>query len=114
MSAGMFASVFAVVRRIPKGRVATYGDVAAASGHPGAARQVVWALRAGEGLPWHRVVGAGGRIRLTGENGFEQRLRLRSEGIAIAGDRIDLKTYGHAFPRTAKTAAVKLKKLGKS
>lgn len=94
MKRGMFSDMLAAVRRIPKGRVSTYGDIAAASGHPGAARQVVWALRAGEGVPWHRVVGAGGRIRLTGESGFEQRLRLRSEGVAITGDRIDLKVYG--------------------
>jgi methylated-DNA-protein-cysteine methyltransferase-like protein len=93
----MFADVLEKVRRIPKGRVSTYGEVAAASGHPGAARQVVWALRAGENVPWHRVVGAGGRIRLTGESGFEQRLRLRSEGIVIAGDRIDLKKYRYVF-----------------
>ena len=92
---GMFADMLAHVRRIPKGSVSTYGEVAAASGHPGAARQVVWALRAAENVPWHRVVGAGGRIRLTGESGFEQRMRLRSEGIAIAGDKIDLMKYGH-------------------
>jgi methylated-DNA-protein-cysteine methyltransferase-like protein len=93
----MFMDMLAVVRRIPRGRVSTYGGVAAASGHPGAARQVVWALRAGENVPWHRVVGAGGRIRLTGESGFEQHLRLRSEGVAIVGDKIDLKKYSHAF-----------------
>jgi methylated-DNA-protein-cysteine methyltransferase-like protein len=89
--------MLAAVRRIPKGRVATYGEVAAASGHPGAARQVVWALRAGESVPWHRVVGAGGRIRLTGENGFEQRLRLQSERVVITGSKIDLKKYRHTF-----------------
>ena len=94
----MFEDILAKVRRIPKGRVSTYGAIATASGHAGAARQVVWALRAAEGAPWHRVVGAGGRIRLTGESGFEQRLRLRSEGIQIAGDKIDLKKYGHSFP----------------
>jgi methylated-DNA-protein-cysteine methyltransferase-like protein len=108
----MFAEMLAKVRRIPKGRVSTYGEVAAASGHPGAARQVVWALRSGgedgNGIPWHRVVGAGGRIRLTGENGFEQRLRLQSEGVVIAKDKIDLKRYGHSF------SPVKLKKSGKS
>ena len=85
----MFERVLSVVRRIPKGKVATYGDVAAASGYPGAARQVVWALRSGgKAVPWYRVLGAKGRIRLTGENGFEQKLRLRSEGVAIAGDRV--------------------------
>ena len=98
----MFERVLATVRRIPKGRVMTYGDVAEGSGHPGAARQVVWALRTAENLPWHRVVGAGGKIRLTGENGFEQRLRLQSEGIAIAGDKIDLRRYGHSLERRGK------------
>jgi len=93
----MFEDVLAQVRRIPKGRVSTYGAVAAASGHAGAARQVVWALRTGQGVPWHRVVGAGGRIRLTGESGLEQRLRLRTEGVVIAGDRIDLKQFGYVF-----------------
>src|SRR5713101_2087608 len=52
--------------RSPRGKVATYGQVAATAGFPGAARQVVWALRAFRGLPWHRVVGAGGAIRVTG------------------------------------------------
>ena len=99
----MFDHMLATVRRIPKGKVATYGDVAAASGHPGAARQVVWALRAGsksgrKPVPWHRVLGAGGKIRLTGEAGLEQRLRLRSEGVGFKGDRVDLGRFGHTFP----------------
>jgi methylated-DNA-protein-cysteine methyltransferase-like protein len=95
----MFQQILATVRRIPKGKVATYGAVAEASGHPGAARQVVWALRAGKGVPWHRVIGAGGRIRLTGEPGFEQRLRLRTEGVTMTGDRIDMAIHGHKFGR---------------
>jgi methylated-DNA-protein-cysteine methyltransferase-like protein len=93
----MFEKVWKTVRRIPKGRVATYGQVAEASGHPGAARQVVWALRAGKALPWHRVLGAKGVLRLKGESGAEQRLRLRLEGVVIAGDRVDLKRFGHLF-----------------
>jgi methylated-DNA-protein-cysteine methyltransferase-like protein len=94
----MFERMLGVVRRIPKGRVATYGDVAAASGHPGAARQVVWALRSGgKAVPWHRVLGAKGRILLTGENAFEQKLRLRTEGVTITGDRVDLNQYGYRF-----------------
>ena len=72
MPAGMFTRILATIRKIPKGKVATYGDVAAASGYPGAARQVVWALRTGKAVPWHRVLGARGRILLKGENGFEQ------------------------------------------
>ena len=93
----MFKKIQATVRRIPKGKVATYGDVAAASGFPGAARQVVWALRDGKALPWHRVLGAKGRILLPGESGLEQRLRLRTEGVAFTGDRVDLTRYGHRF-----------------
>jgi methylated-DNA-protein-cysteine methyltransferase-like protein len=95
----VFDRVLRTVRRIPKGKVATYGDVAAASGYPGAARQVVWALRTGKGVPWHRVLGAKGIIRLKGEAGFEQRLRLRTEGVVVSGDRVDLKQYGHVFRR---------------
>ncbi len=106
----MFEQMLRTVRQIPKGKVATYGDVAAAAGYPGAARQVVWALRSGgKGVPWHRVLGAKGRILLPGENGLEQRLRLRSEGVAVHGDRIDLGQYGYAF----KTRRVNLR-LGKS
>lgn len=112
---GMFEQILATVRRIPKGKVASYGEVAAASGHPGAARQVVWALRSGgKAVPWHRVIGARGRIRLTGEPGFEQRLRLRSEGVTIAGDRVDLAKHQFVFkPQPVKSPRVK-SSLGKS
>jgi methylated-DNA-protein-cysteine methyltransferase related protein len=86
------------VRDIPKGKVATYGEVARAAGYPGAARQVAWALHAsGGGLPWHRVVGAGGRVLLGGDAGIEQQLRLRQEGVAFRGGRIDMRTHGHRF-----------------
>jgi methylated-DNA-protein-cysteine methyltransferase-like protein len=95
----MFPAMLEKVRRIPKGKVATYGDVAAASGFPGCARQVVWALRAGKSVPWHRVVGAKGLIRLPGEAGLGQKLLLRMEGVEIARDRVDLAQYGHKFRR---------------
>ena len=69
----------------------TYGEVATAAGHKGAARQVVWALHnCGPDIPWHRVVGAGGRIRLPGEAGMEQRLRLEAEGVVFTGGRVKL------------------------
>jgi len=93
----MFEAILKTVRRIPKGKVATYGDVAAASGFPGCARQVVWALRAGKNEPWHRVLGAKGIIRLTGESAFEQKLRLQSEKVVVTRDRVDLKVFGHKF-----------------
>lgn len=74
-----------VIRRIPRGKTMTYGEVAAAAGHKGSARQVVWALQnCGPDVPWHRVVGAGGKIRLPGEAGLEQRLRLEAEGVRLA------------------------------
>lgn len=67
----------------------TYGEVAEKAGHPGCARQVVWSLKnAGPDLPWHRVVGAGYKIKLTGEPGLEQRLRLESEGWRVRGSKL--------------------------
>ena len=94
---GMFQKIHAVVRHIPKGKVATYGDVAKAAGYPGASRQVVWALRTGRGLPWHRVLGVGGRILLPGESGLEQRLRLQAERVSFRGDRVDMATHQHSY-----------------
>jgi len=82
----MLAEMRKVVRKIPKGKVATYGAVAKAAGFPGAARQVAWALRGTDGkLPWHRVLGAGGKILLPRSAGLEQRARLESEGVAFRG-----------------------------
>jgi methylated-DNA-protein-cysteine methyltransferase-like protein len=91
----MFSRIHAVILKIPPGKVSTYGAVARAAGFPGAARQVVWALRQGKALPWHRVVGSGGRIALPGEAGFEQRLRLESEGVLFSGSRVNMKECEH-------------------
>jgi methylated-DNA-protein-cysteine methyltransferase related protein len=94
----MFRAMLAQIRRIPRGKVATYGDVAYAAGFPGYARQVAWALNSGApGVPWHRVLGAGGKILLGGETGFEQRMRLRSEGVAFHGLKVNLKIHRHNF-----------------
>ena len=87
------------VRKIPRGKVASYGAVAQAAGFPGRARQVVWALQKARGIPWHRVVGAGGRILLTGERALEQRLQLETEGVRIRGNRIDMSKFEHRFRR---------------
>jgi methylated-DNA-protein-cysteine methyltransferase related protein len=83
-----------VVARIPRGRVITYGEVAKAAGFPRAARLTVRALQGGTGLPWHRVVAAGGRIALPGEEGREQRLRLEMEGVTFRGHRVRMELYG--------------------
>ena len=86
----MFARIREAILTIPRGKVASYGEVARAAGFPGAARQVVWALRQSHGLPWHRVLAAGGRIALPGEAGFEQRLRLEAEGVQFSGSRVNM------------------------
>jgi len=104
--APFFESVYALVREIPRGRVATYGQIAALLGNPRGARAVGWALRAlpagkAARLPWHRVVGRGGRISL-GERpaGLEQRRRLRAEGVRFSAGRVDLARHG-LWPRRA-------------
>lgn len=81
--------VWEVVRQIPRGRVATYGEIADEVGCT--ARQVGWALRragAGRRLPWHRVVAAQGRIALPDDAGLEQCLRLEQEGVPFRGRRV--------------------------
>ena len=100
----MFEKMLAQVRRIPHGKVATYGDVAYAAGFPGAARQCAWALHSSDGtIPWQRVVGAGGKILCTGEMGLEQRLRLQGEGVSFTGLRVNLATHQHSLTRSQKT-----------
>ena len=97
-ASGMFAEMLRQVRRVPRGKVATYGDIAYAAGFPGAARQVAWALHADStGLPWHRIVGAGGTILLTGEDGFEQRMRLQSEAVGFLGLKVNMAAHRHEF-----------------
>ena len=87
------------IRKIPKGKVSTYGEVARAAGFPGRARQVVWALSNARGLPWHRVVGAGGKIPLPGEQGLEQRMRLETEGVAFRSGRVWIEKHQYNFGR---------------
>jgi len=82
---------------LPAGTVASYGSIARAAGWTGAARQVVRILRQVPGLPWQRVVGSGGAIKLPGENGAEQRFRLRMEGVTFRGTRVDMKRHEFHF-----------------
>jgi methylated-DNA-protein-cysteine methyltransferase-like protein len=99
----MFRRIAATIRKIPRGKVSTYGDVAYAAGFPGAARQVAWALHGSRGLPWQRVVGAGGRILLPGEAGFEQRMRLQGEGVQFVGSRVRMDLHQHAWFKGSKS-----------
>ena len=93
------AEVFAVVRRIPRGRVATYGQVAELAGYRGHARQVGYALSALDvdaPVPWHRVVNAKGQVsvRSGGSGGaMVQRMRLEQEGVVLRGNRVPLRDY---------------------
>ena len=87
------------IRALPAGTVSSYGAIAKAAGWPGAARQVVRILQQVQGLPWHRVLGSGGAIKLAGENAAEQRFRLRMEGITFRGARVDMKAHEFHFAK---------------
>ncbi|HVS16075.1 MAG TPA: MGMT family protein [Thermoanaerobaculia bacterium] len=87
-ASSLYCAIYRVVRRIPRGRVATYGQVARLAGHPGAARQVGYALHAlpgGSDVPWHRVLNARGEISARSEEGPEhlQRALLEEEGVVF-------------------------------
>lgn len=95
----LYRRIYAVVRQIPKGRVATYGQVARLAGVPRHARQVGYALHAlpaASDVPWHRVINAKGRISLRRDLGPEitQQLRLEREGVCFIGGRVPLGDYG--------------------
>ena len=101
MKQNLFDLVYRVVRRIPPGKVATYGQVARLLGMPRGARTVGWALRAlpeGSGVPWQRVVNAKGTISFTpgGYAASVQQALLEEEGIVFEQGRIDLRAYGWA------------------
>ncbi len=86
------------IRQIPRGKVATYAQVAAAAGYPLYHRHVAQLLhREGNALPWQRVVGAGGAIKLKYEAGMEQRARLEMEGVRFRGKRVDMAEHQHRF-----------------
>jgi methylated-DNA-protein-cysteine methyltransferase-like protein len=90
------------IRRIPRGKVSTYGAVARAAGFPGRARQVARVLHVSFGLPWQRVLGSGGEIKLRGDSAYEQRLRLEAEGIRFRGRRVDMKAHEFRYATSRK------------
>ena len=96
-SSKMRMRIESAIRRIPKGKVSTYGAVARGAGLPGSARQVAKVLHRGFGLPWQRVLGAGGEIKLRGDSAIEQRLRLEAEGVRFRGRRVDMKRHEFKF-----------------
>lgn len=101
-----YQAIYSVVRRIPRGRVASYGQVARVAGLANTARQVGYALHAlptGSTVPWHRVLNARGTISLRNHHALTQRMLLSREGIRFdARGRVDLDRQGWA-PRGADT-----------
>src|SRR5580704_4695244 len=88
--------VYKLVKKIPRGRVTTYGALAKALRLRGGARVAGYAMAAcpgGKGIPWHRVIGAGGRLLIREPHASLQRRMLESEGIAIDGKRVDMKKF---------------------
>lgn len=90
--------IYKTVKKIPRGRVATYGQIAELAGLEGHARQVGYALHNLPGasdVPWHRVINAKGEIspRSAGDSHELQRMLLEAEGVGFVGDRVDLKRF---------------------
>jgi methylated-DNA-protein-cysteine methyltransferase-like protein len=98
------------IMKIPRGKVSSYGAVAAAAGIPRGARLAVRVLNQSHGLPWHRVVAAGGRIALPGEHGLDQRFRLEMEGVKFSGRKVRMAEFEFKFRATAKKKAVRKKR----
>ena len=92
-----YAAIYRQVRAVPRGRVATYGQIAQLAGLPGCARQVGYALHAlppGSTVPWQRVLNARGELSLADESGDRQRGLLAAEGVEFdARGRVDLKRF---------------------
>jgi methylated-DNA-protein-cysteine methyltransferase related protein len=89
--------VYALVKKIPRGRVTTYGELAKALRLPGGARAVGYAMAAcpnGRGIPWHRVIGAGGKVRMPEPHASLQRRLLGAEKVEMDVSRVDLERFG--------------------
>lgn len=105
---GTYERIYAVVRKVSAGRVATYGQIALLAGRDGAARQVGYALNSltpATAVPWHRVLNAKGEISRRASHGEElsQRLLLEQEGIVFdARGRVNLARFGWRRPAAAK------------
>jgi len=86
-----------IIFSIPPGKVSTYGQVAAAAGYPLYHRAVARLLRVDppDQLPWHRVLGAGGEIKLRGAGASEQRARLKLEGVQFQNKRVDMDRFAY-------------------
>jgi methylated-DNA-protein-cysteine methyltransferase-like protein len=106
----LFSRIRATIMKIPRGHVSSYGAVARAAGIPRGARMVVRTLGQSHGLPWHRVVAAGGRIAIPGEGGLDQRFRLEMEGVKFSGKKVRMAEFEFIFRAKPKKKAVKKKR----
>ena len=98
MPSNLFYKFYEIISKIPKGKVATYGQIAALAGHPRSARMVGWALSAlhsEANLPWHRVINSKGTISLPKDSGgLVQKLLLEAEGVVFdQHGQVDLEQY---------------------
>jgi methylated-DNA-protein-cysteine methyltransferase-like protein len=105
MSSEHYKRIYAAIKKVPRGKVASYGQIAAIAGIPRHARQVGYALHSlpeGSKLPWHRIVNSQGKISPRGLNGSDewQRILLEEEGVefGLAG-RINLRKYRWDGPK---------------
>src|ERR1700684_2383063 len=105
--------VYRLVKKVPKGRVTTYGAVAKALRLRGGARVVGYAMAccpSGQGIPWHRVVGAGGRLLISEPHASLQRRLLETGGVAMGRRRIDMDRYAWSLSKKKQRATVNDKK----
>lgn len=111
---GSYTRIYDVVRRIPRGRVATYGQVALLAALPGYARQVGYALHAlpeGSRVPWHRVVNAEGRVSPRADPGWAdvQQQMLEGEGVDFDASGRTLLTRFQWQPRSRRQSPARRK-----
>jgi methylated-DNA-protein-cysteine methyltransferase-like protein len=108
--------VYKLVKQIPRGRVLTYGDVAQALHLPGGARTAGRAMAgcpSGKGIPWHRVLGAGGRLLIREPYASLQRKLLETEGVQMTERRVNMKLHKWQIPRRKKTSKNRTKRKSK-
>ena len=111
-----YGRIYAVVRRIPRGRVATYGQVALLAGLPRQPRLVGYAMHAlpnGTDLPWHRVINAQGRVSARAGNdagSLRQRVLLEAEGVQFdAAGRVSLVRHGWKPRRAGRAVTARVR-----
>jgi methylated-DNA-protein-cysteine methyltransferase-like protein len=104
----LFARIYEVVKQVPRGKVANYGQIAQIVGAGCDARVVGYAMAStpeGQDIPWQRIVNREGKISLPGKGGEIQRMRLEAEGILFdARGRIDMKRFGWHGPGSQQDA----------